>query len=414
MDFFVAAATESAATGFDPKTLVIPLIAALVGWFTNVVAVKMMFYPIEFVGIKEPYLGWQGIIPRNAMRLARKSLQLITNQLLKVPDLFQEFDPKSFVERNSQDIDEMTRKLLDEKAAKYAPGMWGALAPAVKDQVYTLVRSEVHSLSEKTMADARDSIDDLLDIENVVTAAVAEERSLIGQIFYRVGTREFKFIERSGAYFGFVFGLIQFAVWLVYPAWWILPFFGFLVGYATNWLALKLIFDPKEPINIGKIVIQGLFHRRQKQISKEFSDIISKKVLTSEALFAQLSKGESREKLLAIVDKHSRAVLEKYKKHPLAAGLLTEEVTANIEEELKRDVEAAMFREGGMIADFVDKADEIRETLSERMAEMDPEGFENVLRPAFKQDEWKLILAGAVLGLAAGFIQLTTLFADQS
>jgi outer membrane protein TolC len=36
------------------------------------VAVKMMFYPVHFVGLK-PFLGWQGIVPANAENLAASS-----------------------------------------------------------------------------------------------------------------------------------------------------------------------------------------------------------------------------------------------------------------------------------------------------------------------------------------------------
>jgi hypothetical protein len=47
--------------------LMIPVIAALVGWFTNYLAVQMIFYPIQFWGIpiwRRPevplgFLGWQ-------------------------------------------------------------------------------------------------------------------------------------------------------------------------------------------------------------------------------------------------------------------------------------------------------------------------------------------------------------------
>ena len=46
--------------------LTIPLIAGFIGWLTNVVAVKMMFYPVEPWG-KPPWLGWQGVIPANAL-----------------------------------------------------------------------------------------------------------------------------------------------------------------------------------------------------------------------------------------------------------------------------------------------------------------------------------------------------------
>ena len=63
--------------------LLIPAISAFVGWFTNVVAIKMMFHPVEFVGIP-PYLGWQGVIPANALRLAKVSNALITQKLLSL------------------------------------------------------------------------------------------------------------------------------------------------------------------------------------------------------------------------------------------------------------------------------------------------------------------------------------------
>ena len=50
--------------------LIIPCIAAIVGWFTNWLAVQMIFYPIHFRGIplyireEVPlgFLGWQGIV----------------------------------------------------------------------------------------------------------------------------------------------------------------------------------------------------------------------------------------------------------------------------------------------------------------------------------------------------------------
>lgn len=63
----------------------------------------------------------------------------------------------------------------------------------------------------------------------------------------RCGTPEFRFIERSGFFFGFLFGLIQMLIFVFYDSWWVLPAFGFIVGYATNYIALYMIFRPLEP-----------------------------------------------------------------------------------------------------------------------------------------------------------------------
>ena len=85
--------------------------------------------------------------------------------------------------------------------------------------------------------------------------------------------------------------------------------------------------------------------------------------------------------------------------------LLRAEVFGMIETELPRD--------GGLLHTFAAKAVDIRGELNDRMKALDAESFEGVLRPAFQQDEWKLILAGAVLGLAAGVAQLVWLFGEQ-
>ena len=44
--------------------------------------------------------------------------------------------------------------------------------------------------------------------------------------------------------------------------------------------------------------------------------------------------------------------------------------------------------------------------IAERMREMSPGDFGEMLRTATREDEWLLLLHGAVLGLAGGLIHL--------
>ncbi|MEL0027686.1 MAG: DUF445 domain-containing protein, partial [Perlucidibaca sp.] len=59
----------------------IPFISGIIGYVTKVVAIKMMFYPINFWGIK-PFLGWQGIVPRKAEKMATIAVDLMTERLI--------------------------------------------------------------------------------------------------------------------------------------------------------------------------------------------------------------------------------------------------------------------------------------------------------------------------------------------
>jgi hypothetical protein len=60
--------------------------------------------------------------------------------------------------------------------------------------------------------------------------------------------------------------------------------------------------------------------------------------------------------------------------------------------------------------EYTTEALRVADDLCEKMEGLTPEEFEGVLRPAYQQDEWKLILVGAILGMGAGFIQLYFVF----
>ena len=53
-----------------------------------------------------------------------------------------------------------------------------------------------------------------------------------------------------------------------------------------------------------------------------------------------------------------------------------------------------------------DQSKTIRKLITERMREMPPDDFGDMLRTATREDEWLLLLHGAVLGLVGGLFHL--------
>jgi len=396
----------------DPLVLIIPFIAGVVGWFTNVVAVKMMFYPLNFIGIP-PVFGWQGVVPAHAKELAAKSTDIITTKLINLRMVFDEFDAEGFSGNLDTALEELTDEIIKETAEKYAPDQWKQMPDPVKAQIRTMLRSEIQAVSVKILADMGACIEDLIDLKEIVVETAHRDRALIGEMFQTTGSAEFKFIKISGLYFGFLFGVVQLAVWLFYPAWWVLPFFGFFVGYVTNWLAIKLIFEPKNPTKIGPFTVQGLFHKRQKEVAKEFATLVSSEILNTDNMVKQMSTGAPGKKLYGITEKHIGELLEKYQKNPMTAALAPGADWNEIRSEINVRIREELPKPGGFLYIFVGRAIDVYGELLTRMTALDSESFEGVLRPAFQKDEWKLILAGGVLGLAAGIAQVVYLFGDQ-
>lgn len=87
-----------------------------------------------------------------------------------------------------------------------------------------------------------------------LTYVLASSRTTAAHVHERdhgIPNTEFRFIRRSGLYFGFLFGLAQLVIFIFYDPWWLAVIGGFIVGIATNYIALKMIFTPVDPIRIG-------------------------------------------------------------------------------------------------------------------------------------------------------------------
>ncbi|UCH29542.1 MAG: hypothetical protein JSV06_00550 [Myxococcales bacterium] len=392
--------------------LLIPLISSVVGWFTNVVAIKMMFHPVEFVGIP-PYLGWQGVIPANALRLARVSNTLITEKLLSLRQLFDEtFSADSFTGKIGAVIDDLTDQIIDEVANTRAKPMWDNAGEFMQNKVRERVRAEVVEVSHAIALDMADDIDSIMDIERTVLEAIDRHKALMGEMFYEVGRQEFKFIERSGLYFGFLFGVFQMIIWVLYPAPWILPAAGFGVGYLTNWIAIRLVFAPREPTKVGPITVQGLFHKRQPEVAEAFGRIVATRVLNADNIVKTVMESDGVTRMNEIVEYRVGELIAKYEAHPLAKLVVPKDERPALRTEVLERIKAEWPKPGGFFHTFAGESVDLHGELERRMKGLDRESYEGVLRPAFQQDEWKLIAAGAVLGTVAGFLQLVYIFGD--
>jgi hypothetical protein len=296
-----------------------PWIAGLVGYVTNVIALEMTFGPLEFFGIPlfrlkdQPWgiIGWQGIIPTKAEKMATICFDLMTKRLFNIQEIFSRLDPHRFSEVMEDGLLLMMDKIVDEVAMEYMPNIWESLPKEVKTDVVITTDQETNEFLEGFMRDMQLHMDDVIDIKNMTVQACVANKRLVVKIFKECGDKEFVFIRRSGFYFGFLFGCIQMTVWFFYDASWILPVAGFAVGWITNYLALKVIFSPLEPIQFLCWTVQGIFLKRQKEVSETFARIICVEILHIRAIWDAVFGGPLSKNFYAMLRAHSLVFIEK-------------------------------------------------------------------------------------------------------
>jgi uncharacterized membrane protein YheB (UPF0754 family) len=389
----------------------IPLVAAIVGWGTNWAAIQMTFWPLRFRGVR-PIFGWQGIIPSKAEKMATVFVDTTMVHLGTLSEVFQRMDPERIAAQVVRTLEPRVDELTDEVMRRSHVVLWENLPEMMRNAVYARVREELPRLVHQLLRDVDTQVEELVDLKELVVRRLVADRVLLNRLFLECGDKEFRFIIRSGFWFGGLFGLVQLAVWIVHPALWVLPAFGLFVGLATNWIALNVIFRPLEAKRLGPWTVQGLFLRRQREVADIWCRIVTREILTIRDLVEAMVEGRYADRTRALIRKHVKLVVDRAvgPMRSVAQAAVGLRGFAGIKETVgETAVEMALepFKDTAFVTD---RADAVAEELRHRMASLPPDEFQDLLRPCFQEDELKLVLIGGALGLAAGVAQLQWMF----
>ena len=394
------------------KYFSIPFVAGLVGWGTNWAAIKLTFHPLEFIG-RKPYLGWQGIIPSKAARMAGIFVDSTMVRLGTLPELFEQMEPAKIAAQIEKVIVPRLDKYTDQIVLQEQPALWRRTPAVLKQRIYERIRQSFPQLVENLMTEAATEIEELIDFKHMITQRLVQDRGLLNRLFLESGSEEFKFIVRSGLYFGFLFGLVQLTVWIFYPAWWVLPAFGLLVGYATNWIALNIIFRPLNPKRFGPWTLQGLFLKRQKEVAAVWCEIVTREIVNVRSIIHAMVGGPKAENTHAMIKKHIEPIVHQAIDPLLMLPTQLTVGSKSFEEMMNRVGEKSIAVSTEPFDDWHfnhERAEIVERLLRERMEELPSDQFQDLLRPCFQEDELLLILVGAALGFLAGLGQLFFVF----
>ena len=64
--------------------------------------------------------------------------------------------------------------------------------------------------------------------------------------------------------------------------WIIFPLVGALIGYATNWLAVKMLFRPRNLVSVGPLKFQGVVPRRQEALADSIAETVHDELISAE------------------------------------------------------------------------------------------------------------------------------------
>ncbi len=383
----------------------IPVVAAVVTWVHVWMAMQMVFWPLEFIGIP-PYLGWQGIIPRKARKMAGIVVDKSLVKLGSLDEFFTEMEPEKIAAHMAAAVGSRVEEFTDEIMAERNPVLWENLPSIVKQRVYSRVRKQIPVVMDTLMRQMHGNINDLVDIKSLVIKLLDQDKALMVRMFKEVGENEIRFIINVSFWIGLGFGFLQMIMWYFIPWHMGLPLYAAVLGLATNWIALNMVFRPLNPVKIGPWMLHGVFLKRQAQVADHYAMLTTTEMLTVGNIMKEILTGDRAHRTHLLIKKAMSPLIDSVPVRTAAQMTMGPSGYAQLRNTIAAKAahmsmgplsEPAFNKERGRVLEKI---------LSERMKALSSAEFQDMLRPAFQEDEWIFLVLGAVTGLLAGTLQL--------
>lgn len=188
--------------------ILIPLISAFIGYFTNWIAIKMLFHPrqpVRFAG-----LTIQGIFPKRQQQFAEKLGRLVSQELLSFGDIEQKITSKENLDRIMPAVDAHIDNFLRNRLSDVFPVISMFIGDKTISQLKGVFMEELQNLFPTLMKKYMANLQGELDLERIVTEKVAGFSSdKLEEILQSIMAREFRFVEILGGVLGFIIGIVQ-------------------------------------------------------------------------------------------------------------------------------------------------------------------------------------------------------------
>ncbi|CBH21246.1 conserved protein of unknown function [Acetoanaerobium sticklandii] len=183
------------------------IIGAVIGWITNILAIKLLFRPLR--PYKIPLLNYeiQGLLPKRKAEIASNIGKTVDEELLSIEDILNKMIEDEDKSNIVKAIKIRVNMIIDDKMPPIMPSTFKNM---IKEYVDTVVEEEIASLINDLSEDLIHKATARINIKEMVEDRInAFEMEKIEDIILSIAKKELKHIERLGGILGGLIGLIQ-------------------------------------------------------------------------------------------------------------------------------------------------------------------------------------------------------------
>ncbi|MGB3965172.1 MAG: DUF445 family protein [Planctomycetota bacterium] len=192
--------------------------------------------------------------------------------------------------------------------------------------------------------------------------------------------------------------------------WITIPAIGGVIGWSTNWLAVKMIFRPIRARSFLGLRVQGLVGRRQRELATAIGRVVGNHLVEHKDVVKSLNKLDFHGILGNVLDKGLGPKIQELRGLPLIGGFLTEARVAD----LRASIVDGIMKHKETVLDEVEKGLakglDVPALVEQKVAAFAVEKLEALILEVANRELRAIEILGGVLGVVIGLLQVAFLW----
>ena len=190
------------------------------------------------------------------------------------------------------------------------------------------------------------------------------------------------------------------------------PFLTAAIGWLTNWVAIQMLFHPRQPRRLLWIQWQGLIPRRQQQLAAEAAEIIEREILQQHMILHEIKKVELGPYLQEAAHKLVwDRIGPQLHSIPLLGSFINYSALARFEVIAKEAIQAEAAPLIEKVATEFEASVDLKQMIEDNIAAFDLARLETIVNQVAQREFRTIERLGAVLGFLIGILQVALLWA---
>ncbi len=188
----------------------------------------------------------------------------------------------------------------------------------------------------------------------------------------------------------------------------LIPVISGFIGWVTNWVAIKMLFHPREPKFIFGYNIQGIFPKRQEQFAQKLGKLVADELLSFSDIEQKITNPENLKNILPQVETHIDHFLrvKLSDSMPVVSMFIGDKTIDKLKSVFMEELEILFPKMMKEYATSLKSQLDLEKIVTEKVNAFSSDKLEDILYQVMAKEFRFVEILGGVLGFLIGILQI--------